>query len=304
MKINFLGTGAGMPSKQRNVTSIILDTLQEQNSLWMFDCGEATQHQLLHTSLKSRKVSHIFITHLHGDHIFGLPGFLSSRSFQGGKEAVTIYGPKGLKAFIETSLQVSQSRLAYPILIKEVTEGKIYENDQFQVFAKRLDHGIDSYGYRIEQKNSPGQLQADKLKQRGVAPGPIYQQFKTQDYVTLPDGETVATADFIGKAKKGKHVAILGDTRTMKETVDFVAHADLLVHEATFSKDQERIAYDYYHTTTTQAASLAQQAVVKQLILTHISSRFQLDQTEQLLAEAQCLFPQTAIASDFSSFIV
>src|SRR5690625_3642914 len=102
MKLHFLGTGAGMPSKERNVSALVLDLLQEVNSMWLFDCGEATQHQILHTTIKPRKINKIFISHLHGDHIFGLPGFLSSRSFQGGDSPLTLYGPKNLKQFIET----------------------------------------------------------------------------------------------------------------------------------------------------------------------------------------------------------
>lgn len=106
MQIEFLGTGAGSPSKQRNVSSLALRLLEERNAIWLFDCGEATQHQILHTTIRPRKVEKIFITHLHGDHIFGLPGFLSSRSFQGGDEPLTIYGPKGIKDFVQTALKV------------------------------------------------------------------------------------------------------------------------------------------------------------------------------------------------------
>src|SRR5699024_7471552 len=129
------GTGAGIPSKERNVTSILLNLTAEINELWMFDCGEATQHQLLHTTLKPRKISKIFVTHLHGDHIFGLPGFLSSRSFLGAEnDPLTIYGPPGIRRFIETSLAVSQTHLSYPLSVEEFTElGTVYEDEQFTV---------------------------------------------------------------------------------------------------------------------------------------------------------------------------
>ncbi|MDC1541871.1 MBL fold metallo-hydrolase [Candidatus Pseudothioglobus singularis] len=116
MEITFLGTGAGVPSKERNVTAIALSLLQEQNSVWLFDCGEATQHQILNTTIKPRKINKIFITHLHGDHIFGLPGFLSSRSFQGGSDPLYLYGPEGIRAYVETSLRISQSHLTYPLI--------------------------------------------------------------------------------------------------------------------------------------------------------------------------------------------
>jgi len=112
--IFFLGTGAGMPAKLRNVTSIALKLLEERGAIWLFDVGEATQHQILHTSIKPRRIEKIFITHLHGDHIYGLPGLLSSRSFQGGSSEVTVYGPKGIKEFIHVSLSLSQTYLKYP----------------------------------------------------------------------------------------------------------------------------------------------------------------------------------------------
>src|SRR5699024_6343281 len=142
MKLTFLGTGAGMPSKERNVSSIALSLLQEANSVWLFDCGEATQHQILYTSIKPRKINKIFVTHLHGDHIFGLPGFLSSRSFQGGNQPLTIYGPTGIKEYIETSLELSATHLTYPLIIEELKEGKIAESENFEMYCKKLNHGI------------------------------------------------------------------------------------------------------------------------------------------------------------------
>ncbi|WP_208588229.1 ribonuclease Z [Gracilibacillus suaedae] len=301
MHIHFLGTGAGLPSKDRNVTSIVLDLLQERNALWMFDCGEGTQHQILHTTIKPRKIEKIFITHLHGDHIFGLPGLLSSRSFQGGEEPVTIYGPSGIKQFIETALTVSQSKLSYPIIIEELKEGLIFEDDQFAVSVKKLDHAIDSFGFRIDEKDSQGPLLVDKLKEAGITPGPIYRQFKTHETVKLSNGKTVQSKDYIGEPKKGRSVAILGDTRTKEEYATFVQNVDLLIHEATFNQEQEQLAYNYFHSTTAQAAKTAQKANVKELILTHISSRFQLDEVDQLLLEAKQYFEQTVIAHDFYS---
>lgn len=302
MKLHFLGTGAGVPNKKRNVTSIILDLLQEKNTLWMIDCGEATQHQILHTSIKPGKVEKIFITHLHGDHLFGLPGFLSSRSFQGGKSPVTVYGPKGIKEFIDTSLKVSQTKLAYTLDIVELEEGTVFEEEDFTVKAKRLVHGIDSYGFRIIEKDKKGPLLVDKLKDRNIQPGPIYQKIKTSEIVTLDTGEVIYGRDFIGEPKKGKQLVIMGDTRVNQEHAAFIMGADVLVHEATFSATQEQLAHDYYHSTTVQAAQLAAKANVGHLFLTHISSRFQPEDYEGLEKEAQEYFPNTKIAKDFDTF--
>jgi ribonuclease Z len=299
MELVFLGTGAGVPSKERNVTSIALTLLQEQNSVWLFDCGEATQHQILNTSIKPRKINKIFITHLHGDHVFGLPGLLSSRSFQGGEEKVTLYGPEGLKDFVTTSLKVSGTHLRYPIEIQEIAEGKIYEDDQFTVFAKQLDHGITSYGYRIVEKDRPGELLVDRLKAHGVHPGPIYSQIKENPFVDIADGQRLISEDFIGPNKSGRVLAILGDTRAMATHHEFIKDANVLVHEATFEREKEQMAWDYFHSTTTQAAEAARQANVEKLVLTHISSRYQGEDNHRLLQEAKQIFSNTELATDF-----
>ena len=155
MEIEFLGTGAGSPSKFRNVSSLVLKLLDENNSVWMFDCGEGTQHQILRTTIRPRKVDKIFITHLHGDHLFGLPGFLSSRSFQTGEETrpLTIYGPKGIASYVKASMQVTQTRLSYPLKLVELTdEGTVFEDDKFKVECRFLEHRIQCFGYRIEEK--------------------------------------------------------------------------------------------------------------------------------------------------------
>ncbi|WP_186578286.1 ribonuclease Z [Aquibacillus kalidii] len=299
MRLIFLGTGAGVPSKERNVSSIALEMQQENGSVWLFDCGEATQHQILRTNIRPRKIDKIFITHLHGDHIYGLPGFLSSRSFQNGESALTIYGPKGIREFVETSLQISGTRLAYPLNFVEVSDGITYEDEQFVVSCAKLDHGIISYGYRIVEKDLPGQLQPNKLKDIGVHPGPIYKQIKEMDQVQLENGEILYRKDFIGPEKPGRIVTILGDTRYVPTLDEFVRDSDVLVHESTFEQSQEELAYNYFHSTTKQAALLAKDGQVKKLILTHISSRYQDDSNDHLRQEAQETFENTSIAHDF-----
>ncbi|MEH7299903.1 ribonuclease Z [Neobacillus drentensis] len=299
MDLFFLGTGAGMPAKLRNVTSIALKLLEERGVVWLFDVGEATQHQILHTSIKPRRIEKIFITHLHGDHIYGLPGLLSSRSFQGGESEVTVYGPKGIKEYIEMSLSLSQTYLKYPLSIIEISEGIIFEDDQFIVEARLLEHGIPSYGYRIKEKDRPGTLHADKLIEAGVQPGPIFRQIKNGESITLEDGRVLDPNEFLGPEQKGRVVTILGDTRYCENALLLAKEADLLIHEATFSKGEETLAYDYFHSTTYQAADIARKADCKQLCLTHISSRYDRNDWRELVAEAKEIFPNTDIAEDF-----
>jgi len=304
MELTFLGTGAGIPSKERNVSAVALSLLQELNSIWLFDCGEATQHQILHTSIKSRKINKIFITHMHGDHIFGLPGLLSSRSFQGGKELLTVYGPSGIKNYIETSLQASGTHLTYPLAIKEIEEGQLFDDPLFTVYCKKMDHGIPSYGYRIVEKEKPGELLVDKLKAIGIQPGPIYQQIKENNVVTTADGRKLCRDHFIGPNKKGRILSILGDTRYPEKNIAFVKDSDVLVHEATFEHEKEILAEQYFHSTTTQAALLAEAAEIKKLVLTHISSRYQKGDNQKLLHEAMDVFPNTVLASDFYQVVI
>lgn len=300
MNVMFLGTGAGIPAKSRNVTSIALQLLEERNAVWLFDCGEATQHQILHTTIKPRKIEKIFITHMHGDHIYGLPGLISSRSFQGGEGLLTIYGPKGIEEFVRTALSVSSTYLTYSLEFIEIKEGIVFEDNLFQVSAKKLEHGIDSYGYRVKEKDLQGTLLVDKLEAIGIKPGPIYQKIKRGETITLEEGTIINGAEFIGPSQKGRIVSILGDTRYTENSLELARDADILIHEATFSEEDEKLAYDYFHSTTKQAAKIALHCNARKLILTHISSRYQKEEDlGTLVKEAQAIFPSSFIASDF-----
>ncbi|MFT8323113.1 MAG: ribonuclease Z [Bacillus sp. (in: firmicutes)] len=302
MELQFLGTGAGIPAKSRNVTSIALKLLEERGSIWLFDVGEATQHQILHTSIKPKRVEKIFITHLHGDHLYGLPGFLASRSFQGGETPVAIYGPKGVKSYIETCLSISQTYLKYELQVVEIEEGTIFEDEGFKVEARLLEHGVPSFGYRVIEKDRPGKLLIDRLQKYGLTPGPLFKKIKSGEDITLENGIYLKSEDFVGPAIKGRIITILGDTRVCKSASLLAQDATVLVHEATFASKEEELAREYFHSTTIQAASIAKEAKVKQLILTHISARYERCQTDELLAEAQSVFPKADIAEDFKVF--
>ncbi|WP_367297449.1 ribonuclease Z [Loigolactobacillus coryniformis] len=305
MELEFLGTGAGSPARYRNVTSIALKLLDERNSVWLFDVGEGTQQQILRTAIRPRKVEKIFITHLHGDHIFGLPGFLSSRSFQGGNQPLTIYGPKGVRDYVQTSLRVSDSRLTYPIKYVEITDNMlVFEDDTFKVECRKLDHRIASFGYRVIEKDHTGELLVDKLRAAGIKPGPEYGKIKAGQPVTLADGQVLPSSDFIGPAQKGRIVTILGDTRRTANCFTLAENADVLIHESTFGKADGRMAYNYYHSTSTQAAEVAKKSHVKQLLLTHISARYVGKAAHELQSEARQIFPHTRVMKDFDQVTI
>ncbi|MFT8316926.1 MAG: ribonuclease Z [Sporolactobacillus sp.] len=303
MEFTFLGTGAGMPAKERNVTSLALSFPEYNGELWLFDCGEGTQRQILYSPVRLPKLTVIFITHLHGDHLYGLPGILGSRSFQGAEKELCLIGPPGLKKFVETTLELSKTHLHYPIRFHEIDRsGLVYENEHFKVETLALDHGITCYGYRLIEKNQPGELLVDQLKKLGVEAGPIYQQFKMNDEVKLPDGRIVSTAPFLGPEKQGRRIAVIGDTRPCPAVLQLAEDADLMIHEATFRAEESRLAHDYHHSTSVQAAEQAKDAHVSALILTHLSSRYQKSGQRVLLDEAKAVFRQTLLASDLWNY--
>ncbi|KRN29421.1 beta-lactamase superfamily hydrolase [Lactobacillus selangorensis] len=305
MELEFLGTGAGVPAKNRNVTSIALKLLNERNEIWLFDAGEGTQQQILRTTIKPRKITKIFITHLHGDHLYGLPGLLSSRSFQGGNTPLTIYGPQGVDTYVRTSLRVSDSHLTYPIhyvILKN--PGKLFEDNTFKVEVAKLDHRIPSFGYRIIEKDHAGELLVDKLRADGVPSGPIYGQLKAGQDVTLPDGRLIHGKDYVGPAQKGRIVTILGDTRKNKNGLKLAQNADVLVHESTFGDEEKKLAHQYYHSTSTEAADIAKKAHVGELLLTHISARYVGKMSQQLEREARQIFPHTRVMNDFDTYTI
>lgn len=299
MELLFLGTGAGIPANQRNVSSVALQLLEIRKSVWLFDCGEGTQHQIMKTKLKPGKIEKIFISHLHGDHIFGLPGLIGSRSFQGARFDLTIYGPKGLKDYLHTSLRVSSTHLKYKLNVVEISDGIIFEDDQFSVEAIKLEHVIESYGYRVVEKDRPGTLNVEKLQELKIPKGPVYRQIKNGEIVTLEDGRVLDGKQFTSEPAKGKIIAIAGDTKKCESSLKLAKDADWLVLEATFQKGQEGMARDYFHSTNVESAETARDAKAKNLIMTHISSRFSEEDTVGFLQQARGIFENTQIANDF-----
>lgn len=306
MKLQFLGTGAGIPGKNRNVSALVLKLLDELNEVWLFDCGEATQHQILNTTIKPRKITNIFITHMHGDHIYGLPGFLSSRSFQGGDGPLTIYGPPGIRQFIQATLKYSKTKLLYKLKIIELEPqgGVIHLQKGWSIDYLPLDHGILSFGYRITEPDSVGELLVDQLAAYPIPNGPMFGQLKRGETITLADGTELNGLDFLAPDRKGRVVTILGDTRTCDNAITLARHADVLVHEATHEANESQMAYTYHHSTSKQAAKAALEAGVKQLYLNHISARYLGKDAKMLEAQAKSIFKNARLVYDLDEFTI
>lgn len=305
MNLTFLGTSAGSPTAQRNVSSMLLDLRQEQHGLWLFDCGESTQMQMQKAKFSLARLEVIFLTHLHGDHLFGLPGVLTTRSLMQNQSPLTLIAPKGVKQFIETVIEISYSWLTYPLNIIELEQDStVFEDERFRVEAKLLKHRVPCFGYRIIEKDLLAQLDIDKLKQDNIQVGSYYNDLKKGKTVTLDDGRIIRAVDYQTKIKKRKKLAILGDTIPCQASITLANDVDLLVHEATQENALEDKAIEGGHSTTIHAATIAKQANAKRLIMTHISPRYSLDDNNKLVNEARSIFANTEIATDFSTFTI
>ena len=306
MNITFLGTSSGVPTLTRNVSSLALK-LSQTAEVWLFDCGEGTQHQLMKSNIKSSQIKKIFITHMHGDHIYGLPGLLATLGLSGNSNGIEIYGPSELKSFVTSALQSSFCKLSFPLRFTEVENfaslNKIlFENDKLKVNCACLKHRLPAYGYRVSEKDKPGVFDIKKAEDSNIPPGPIYSELQAGKTVQLKDGRSFNGKDFCGPPRKGESFVYCTDTVFSEAAVNLSKNADLLVHESTFSKEDEKMAYEKLHSTTIMAAKTALLSNAKKLIITHLSPRYTQKSPitpSDLLKEAQKIFPNTYLAKDF-----
>lgn len=301
MQITFLGTSSGIPTRSRNVSSVAL-RLPQRSELWLFDCGEGTQHQFLRSELKVSQLTRIFVTHMHGDHTFGLMGLLASCGLGGNVQSMDIYGPSGLDEYLQACRRYSQTHLAYPVKVHQSRPGIVYEDEEYVVSCRPLKHKVTAFGYRVEEKDRPGRFNVEKAKALGIPPGPIYGNLKRGEWVTLPDGRKINGAELCGATQTGRKLVYCTDTVFCDEAVELAAGADLLIHEATFAHQDSDMAFQRLHSTSTMAAQVALAAGVKQLMMTHFSPRYapgNAIQLRDLLEEARAIFPNTDMAYDF-----
>lgn len=306
MQVTFLGTSSGVPTRARNVSAVAL-RLPQRSELWLFDCGEGTQHQFLRSDLRLSQLRRVFVTHMHGDHVFGLPGLLASLGLAGSSSGVDLYGPDPLEAYLQGVLRTSSTRIGYPLAVHRVKEAAeagtlVLEDDDILVRATPLTHRVPAYAYRIEQKPRAGRFDVDQAKALKIPPGPIYAALKRGETVTLEDGRRIDGRTLCGPDRPGVSVVYCTDTVFSEAAVELARGADLLIHEATFAHSEAEMAFQRQHSTSTMAAQTAAEAGVKQLVLTHLSPRYAPGNAitaDDLLAEAQAIFPATTLAKDF-----
>jgi ribonuclease Z len=300
IRLVFLGTGAAAPTRQRNVSSVaaVLD-----GRVLLFDCGEGTQHQLMRSSVRSGAIEAVFITHLHGDHIFGLPGLIATLGLNARTAPLTIYGPAGLSSFLDA---IPYPGTTYDIEVVEIDcddtkPVEIRNADGYRIFAALLEHSVPCFGYSIVEDDRPGAFDVETARSLGVPEGPLFGRLQRGHDVTV-DGRVIRSREVVGLRRPGRRIAFCTDTRPCNAAADLGRDSDLFIHEATYANDHAREAVERFHSTAEEAARVARQAAPQRLILTHVSARYEED--GPLLADARPLFAATEVAHDLLDITV
>ena len=292
LELLFLGTGAGVPSRSRATSCI---AVRNGSDIFLLDCGEGSQRQLMVSPFSFMKIRAILITHLHGDHVFGLPGLLQTMSLSGRKEPLTVYGPKGIVNCVETFMSVTEGDTVYPLQVEEISGGESFAVGNSLISTYPTEHGIPSVGYVIKEKDHPGKLDREKAVSLGIDDGP--------DMARLKKGETVkgvSPKQVIGHPVKGVSVSYTGDTMPCQSVIKGSEGVTVLIHESTYMSDAEDLAKEHLHSTAAQAAETAKECGAEHLILTHLSHRYR--DTTPLEAEARNVFPSSYAAKDMQLY--
>jgi len=284
LRIVFLGTSSGTPSRERNVTSvaIVLD-----GSVLLFDCGEGTQHQLLRAPVRSGSIDAIFVSHLHGDHVYGIPGLLGTFSMNARERPLRIVGEEGVRGYLDGVLSATHHHSTFPIEVSLPP----YRGRDFSVIAAPLEHRVPSLGFCLIEDERPGKFDPEMALALGIQPGPEYAEL-----IRANDPRVV------GPSRKGRRIAICTDTVPCASAIELARGADVLIHEATYAEEMRAEADDRGHSTAAGAARVAAEAGVELLILTHFSVRYR--DVSLLLDEARAIFPNSEAAEDLRVFDV
>jgi len=290
-EITLLGTSHAVPTKDKNQTAIFISHGAENI---LIDCGEGTQRQFKIAGLNLFKVTRILITHWHGDHILGLPGVLQSLALGGYGKTLQVYGPRGTKRHMEQMLSMFIFQEKIKVEVHEISEGVFFEDKEIQLEAYNMEHGPPCLAYNFIEKEKYN-LNMEKLKKIGIAPGPILKKFK-EDGTLKIKGKTINIEDY-SKIVPEKKVTVMLDSVFNDNCVSAAKNADFLIGEACFLKSEENLAFERKHLTSGQLGLIAKRAKVDKLILTHISQRYSARQKE-VLNEAKKVFKNSELAHD------
>jgi ribonuclease Z len=299
-----LGTGAAAPINERNLsgTAVI-----RQGEIFLFDCGEGTQRQFRKAGLRPGKLRYIFITHLHGDHLFGLPGLLTSLHMAGCRQQVDLFGPVGIAEYIRIHQQLCQFTLGYSLQIHEISESTpavLWRSAEYHVEWQPLAHGIFTAGFALVEANRRGRFDVGRAEQLGVPNGTERGRLQRGESIVLPDGRRVHPEEVLGPPRPGVKMAYCLDTVPCAGAEKLAANADLLITDSTFSAAHTEHAHESGHSTAVDAAELARKCGVRQLLLTHFSGRLRQEDLPGLVAEARAVFSNSNAATELSRFTV
>ena len=293
LSVTFLGTGASIPTIDRNVAGL---AVQREGETILFDCGEGNQRQMMRYGV-GFGFREIFFTHYHADHMLGVTGLLRTMGLQDRSTPVILYGPRGAQRVLGAAISLGIERNKFPVEILEIRPGDRLARDEYDIVVFETEHRADTVGYALVEHTRLGRFNPERARQLGIPEGPLWGQLHKGNTVTLPDGRIVGPADLVGAPRTGRILVYTGDTRPHLSVIQAARGADLLVHEATFSGEEHERAKETGHSTAAEAARVAAEAGARRLVLTHISSRYNRDASE-LLAEAKAVFPETVIARD------
>ncbi len=295
MRVTFLGTAGSVPTPERSLPAVLI---KRQNEQLMFDCGEGIQRQMIKAKVGFHKKTKIFISHMHGDHVLGLPGLLQTMALMDRQKKIEIFGPEGTKQFLECVRETLQFGLTFPIEIHEVCDaGVACEEKDYVVEAAKSNHVVPSLAYAFVEKPRPGKFYPEKARSLGVPEGELWSKLQHGDKIKLPNGRVISPEEIMGLPRQGRKIVYTGDTRPFKGFARFAANANLVIHDATFDDALSEKAGVDGHSTPSQAAQQAKKAKAKKLILTHISARYA--DVGVLLEQAQRVFKNTLVAEDF-----
>jgi ribonuclease Z len=297
LDVVFLGTAGSMPTAQRNASAILIRRGGER---LLVDCGEGTQRQLLRSNVGLVDLREVFLTHYHADHYLGLPGMMKTFALRGRELPLTVYGPPGLEELF-TALRRVFGRLTYPYELNVVGPGDVLERGEYNLGVFGVSHGVSAVGYALVEAPRPGRFDVPTADALGVPAGPERGALQRGEAVTLANGTVVTPAQVLGPARPGRKVVLAGDTAPSAGVVEIARAADVLVHEATFLGDEEERARETLHSTALDAATIAREAEVELLALTHTSSRYA---GGQVAREARTVFPETVVPKDFDTIDV
>lgn len=292
MRVTFLGTAAARPTVGRNVTSLLV---QREGDVMMFDCGEGTQRQMMRYGT-GFSFSDIFFTHLHADHFLGVIGLLRTLGLQAREEPMDLWAPRGTEPILKQAVELGVERVPFEVRINGVEAGEKVGRDGYDVVPFRVQHAGKAFGWAVIEHERLGRFNAAKAREMAIPEGPLWGKLHHGQAVEV-DGRVITPEQVVGETRAGRKVVISGDTRPCQSTREIAAHADLLVHEATFAQDEAERAVHTGHSTAREAAELAKSAEVLRLVLTHFSPRYA-DDPRYLEKEARAVFPESVAAHD------